>query len=179
MKREDWRDRWDPRAHWKGTADFLAYRGHLIDRVLRLVSEWKHGGRRAVGGDGNVAFFCERLEMLVGECNADHLLPQPSGQSVAELAHDLSDFLSVLPETDCWDRHPPTAGPGAAAPSYCDECPFVGPVKGLTGEQRYYGCDTLVFFGWKIVDWRAGLPSDAWPEPGVWYSAFESNPRGH
>ena len=61
----------------------------------------------------------------------------------------------------------------------CGGCPLVGPVKGLSGAHVYYGCDALAFVGEKIVEWRAGLPANAWPEPGVWYSAFETDRRRH
>lgn len=49
----------------------------------------------------------------------------------------------------------------------------------MSGESLYYGCDALAFIGAKIVEWRTGYPANPWPEPGVWYSAFESDRSRH
>lgn len=175
----DWQTRWNPKAYWRGTTEFSAYREDLVLKVLRVVSEWKRQRQKVAKLDKNLAFLCGRLEILVEECGASVWLPDASGEDLEVLAHDLADFLSVLPETDCWDLHPPTATQGVSPPPICNDCPFVGPVSGLSGDEKYFGCDTLTFFGWKLVDWRAGSPRNAWPEPGVWYSAFETNRRRH
>ena len=176
---DDWQATWNPRARWKDTRDYLAYRGDVVSKTLELVAVWRRQKAEISSLSKNLGFLCSRLELLVEECGADDRLPEIGQPDVEALARELGDLLSILPETDCWDRHPPVATPGEPEPAICDGCPLIGPVKGLSGDQRYYGCDTLAFFGWKIVDHRAGLPREAWPEPGAWYSAFESNRTRH
>jgi hypothetical protein len=178
-KKTDWRQRWNPRAYWKDTRDFLAYRDELVSKTLQVVAHWKQQRTKVGKSNKNLAFLCSRLELLVEECGATSLLPEPFGSNLEDLAHDLADFLSVLPETDCWERHPGYATPGEEVPDVCEGCPLVGPVKGMSGDHKYYGCDVLAFMGEKLIEWRAGLPTNPWPEPGVWYSAFETDRSKH
>jgi hypothetical protein len=154
------------------------YRQTLVEKTLRIVSEWKASGpRRNQIKNNRLKSFIARLERLVTECD-EVLLPKPAGADLEDLATDLADYLSILPHTDCWQVH--GNGPaGEAPPGVCSGCPFVGPVQGLSGDLRYHGCDVLAFMGEKVVDHRIGLPANAWPEPGVWYSGFETNPRTH
>ena len=123
MKLADWQQHWNPRAYWKDTNDFLAYRDELVARTLRVVAEWRHQRPTIAKNSKNLAFLCGRLELLVDECGANHLLPQPSHADLETLAHELADFLSILPESDCWDRHPPIAARGEDPPPVCDGCP--------------------------------------------------------
>lgn len=175
----DWRQHWNPRVYWKDTKDFRAYRDELVAKTLQVVANWKKQ-RSSVGrSNKNLAFLCGRLELLVDECEVGAKLPTPSSANIEALANDLGDFLSVLPETDCWDRHPGYYQADQEIPNICDGCPFIGPVKGMSGPHRYYGCDAFVFIGMKLVEWRAGLPGNPWPEPGVWYSAFETDRSKH
>lgn len=175
----DWRQNWNPKVYWKDTRDFLAYRDELISKTLQVVANWK-AQRSATGkSNKNLAFLCGRLELLVDECDARNQLPTATSANVEELANDLGDFLSVLPETDCWDRHPGYYTGDQEVPELCDGCPLIGPVKGMSGSHRYFGCDALAFVGAKLVEWRAGLPANPWPEPSVWYSAFETDRSKH
>jgi hypothetical protein len=177
---KDWYVRWNPNVYWRDTGDFLAYRDDLIPKTLQLVANWRRQKAVVTKANKNLAYLCSRLELLVEGAGAIALLPQPSSEDAALLAHDLADFLSILPKTDCWDVHGDDyALPGEPPPEVCRGCPLVGPVRGLSGSHLYYGCDALAFIGEKLVEWRAGAPSNPWPEPGVWYSAFETDRRRH
>jgi len=178
MSRE-WVRHWKPDAYWKDTPDFEVYRDELIAKTLQLVSNWKQQRQRVSKARKNLAFFCTRLEMLVEESNPSLELPPASGIPVEELADDVADFLSVLPRTDCWDKHGDRFVTSEEAPSICGGCPLTKPVRGMSGGHRYWACDALAFMGEKIVEWRVGYPADPWPEPGVWYSAFESDRSRH
>ena len=177
--KSDWQQHWNPKAYWKDTADFRAYRDDLVAKTLQLVAEWKQQ-RSGIGrANKNMAFLCSRLELLVDECDPTDL-PSARGQGVQELADDLADYPSILPATDCWTAHGnSSASPGEDPPTICDGCPLIGPVKGMSGDRRYWACDALSFIGEKLVEWRVGLPANPWPEPGVWYSAFESDRGRH
>ena len=158
----------------------MAYRDELVARTLQVVADWKHRRSKVANANRNLAFLCGRLELLLEGCSAIEMLPAPSGGDPEILAHDLGDLLSVLPRTNCWDAHGGRyAIPGEDPPEVCAACPLVGPVKGLSGSHLYYGCDALAIMGEKLVEWRAGFPSNPWPEPNVWYSAFESDRSRH
>jgi hypothetical protein len=180
VSKRDWRERWDPKTAWKGTEDFLAYRDELVARTLQVVADWRPQKSRVSKMNKNLAFLCGRLELLIDESEALGSLPAPSGGNLEARAHDLADLLSVLPQTNCWEVHGDRfAVRGETPPDICADCPLAGPVKGLSGSHLYYGCDALTFMGEKLVEWRAGYPANPWPEPGVWYSAFETNRHRH
>jgi hypothetical protein len=177
---KEWVRRWNPKAYWRNTPNFSLYRDDLLAKVLQVVADWKEQKRRVSKARKNLAFFCTRLEMLADESIASIELPPASGQLIEALTDDLADYLSVLPETDCWERHGNqfVIDPDDP-PSICEGCAMVAPVRGMSGTHRYWTCDALAFMGAKIVEWRAGFPADPWPEPGVWYSAFETDRSRH
>jgi hypothetical protein len=174
-----WVKRWNPDAYWRETTDFLAYREDLAHKVVTLVAEWRAQRNEISKARKNLAFLCERLDMLVVESGLALPVPEAEGGDIDLVADDLGDFLSILPKTDCWDRHPGFYQGDEDRPEVCEGCPFEKPVKGLSGSHQYYACDTLAFIGEKIVDWRVGYPADPWPEPGVWFSWFESDRSKH
>ncbi|MGE3270342.1 MAG: hypothetical protein AB7P40_16435 [Chloroflexota bacterium] len=176
----DWRQSWSPRAAWKGTNDFLAYREDVVTETLQLVANWRQQKTQVSRKNKNLAYLCSRLDHLVQRSGARQLLPAPTRDDAESLARSLADLLTVLTETNCWEAHGNSDGVyDEDPPEVCQGCPFVGPVDGLSGNRQYWGCDALTFIGWKLLEWRSGYPANPWPEVGVWYSAFESDRSRH
>ncbi|MCC6179256.1 MAG: hypothetical protein IT305_28450 [Chloroflexi bacterium] len=181
MSKQDWHERWSHDTLWKDTDDFLVYREDLVRDTLQVVANWRKQKTALGKKNKNLAYFCSRLDLLVDRSGALDLLPAPSADDTEMLARRLGDLLTVLTRTNCWELHGNNDGVSddELPPEACEGCPLVGPVDGLSGPHKYWGCDALTFIGWKLIDWRAGLRENPWPEPGVWYSAFETDRRRH
>lgn len=181
MSKQDWRETWNLDIAWKGTDDFLAYRDELVTRTLQVVANWRKQRTQVNKKSKNLAYLCSRLDLLVDRSGALDLLPMPSADDTEMLARRLGDLLTVLTRTNCWEVHGnnDSASEDEPPPDVCQGCPFVGPVDGLSGHLKYWGCDALTFIGHKLVEWRSGYPENPWPEPGVWSSAFETDRRRH
>jgi hypothetical protein len=89
LKIEDWQQTWNPKKHWKDSPDFLVYRDDVLRRVFELVAECRGNRARAGRLRKNLPFFCERMEMLFSDAGALHLLPEPAGAGIDELANEL------------------------------------------------------------------------------------------
>ena len=89
---DDWQATWNPRARWKDTRDYLAYRGDVVSKTLELVAVWRRQKAEISSLSKNLAFLCSRLELLVEECGADDRLPEIGQPDVEALARELGDL---------------------------------------------------------------------------------------
>src|SRR5438046_2599324 len=96
---------WHGSADGKQSEDFRDYRDELVVKTLQVVANWRRQRTQIGKKNKNLAYLCSRLDLLVEGAGATALLPPPSSDDTETLIWRLSDLLTMLAQTNCWDLH--------------------------------------------------------------------------